>query len=73
MHNCMRQLKNTGRVVQDVWERMIKREKITNSLGNVKSMYARRMGTYKNLTTLREGCTERMRTYDNDIFCSKLL
>ena len=33
MHNCMRQLQNTGRVVQDVWERMIQREKITKSLG----------------------------------------
>jgi hypothetical protein len=73
VHNCIVQLKSTGRVVQNVWKRMIERKNITTTLGNVCSTYAERMGTYKNLTTLREGCTERMRTYDNDLFCSKLL
>jgi hypothetical protein len=73
VHNCIVQLKSTGRVVQNVWKRMIERKNITTTLGNVCSTYAERMGTYKNLTTLREGCTERMRTYDNDLFCSELL
>ena len=55
---------NIERVVWNVWERITFHQSLSLYVGNVYGTYTGRIGTYNNSQEYREGCTERIGTYN---------